>query len=64
MQRNTQLTYIDNGNHMLVDGNIPKSLQVKEPDNRQISYQAMTIVRFRIVPWALKSARSWPRSIL
>ena len=27
---------------------------LKEPGERQISYQAMTFVRFRIVPWALK----------
>ena len=48
-------------NHPLMKlANIPDSLQDKEPGYCQILYQPMTMVRFRIVPWALNSARSWP----
>jgi len=43
----------DDGNPALAEGPSSESLQTQEPGERQISYQAMTFVRFRIAPWAL-----------
>ena len=46
-------SHTDYGIHAMADGNIPEPLQAKEPGDCQLSYQAMMIVKFRFVPWAL-----------
>ena len=44
-QGTSSSSHTDDGIHAMADGNIPESLQDKEPGYRQILYQAMTMIR-------------------